>query len=593
MDLMSILMHPGWVLMFGGVAAMLLTQRRARQAITVAAPVAALVLLTLTPHGIDLIRADVLTLKLVLFRADALSFIFALGFLLAATINAIYGLHGDDRIQDGAALVCAGAAVSAVFAGDLMTLFIFGQLAALASFLLILRSGTRASYAAAMRFLVIQIAAGVLLLNGAAYIYRATGGLSLEAFTSLGEPGALLIFIAFGIKAAFPLLHNWLQDAYAKAPVFGAVVLTAFTTGMAIYALARLFPGHDPLLWIGAVMIVFPVFFAMVENDLRRVLAYAMNSQLGFMVCAIGVGAAGTGSAMALNGAAAHAFASIVYTSLLFMSMGAVLYRTGTVQASELGGVYRSMPWTALFCIAGSLSLIAFPFFSGFVTISMTSSALAAEGAINPAIAAVWFALIFGMIGAILHTGLKVPLMAFFGPDRGIRVREAPFNMLLAMGMAAFFCLAIGLPALLPGLGYRWLYALLPFPVEAAAHNPFTPGNLVRHAQLLLLAAFAFVLLRRFGLYPQERAGIILDTDWLYRKAGLGLIVWGHAIWSKSGPALGQVAQRMAERLYFNIERTFSPHGLLAKGGLTGGMAIWTTVILGIVMLLSFVTGQG
>lgn len=593
MDPVSILMHPGWVLMLAGLAAMLLTQRAARKALTVAAPVAALVLLTLTPHGTNLITAEVLSFDLVLFRADALSFIFALGFLVAATLNAIYGLHGDDRIQDGAALALAGAAVSAVFAGDLMSLFMFGQLAALASFLLILRSGTHAAYAAAMRFLVIQIAAGVLLLTGVTYIYRATGGITLEAFTSLTQPGALLIFIAFGIKAAFPLLHNWLQDAYAKAPVFGAVVLTAFTTKLAVYAFARLFPGHDPLLWIGAVMIVFPVFFAMIENDLRRTLAYAMNSQLGFMLCAIGVGAAGAGNALALNGAAAHAFASIVFTSLLFMSMGAVLYRTGTVQASELGGVYRSMPWTALFCIIGSLSLIAFPLFSGFVTKSMTVSVIAAEGAINPAIMAVWFALIFGTIGAIQHAGLKVPLMAFFGQDRGLRVKEAPFNMLLAMGMAAFFCLAIGLPALMPGLGYRWLFALLPFPVEAAAYEPFTAANLIKQAQLLLLAAFAFVLLRRFGLYPQERAGIILDTDWLYRKAGLSLVQWAHAIWSKSGPALGQVAKRLAERLYLNIERTFSPRGLLAKGGLTGGMAIWTTVILGIVLLLSFATGQG
>ena len=160
----------------------------------------------------------------------------------------------------------------------------------------------------------------------------------------INAPGAVLILAGFGIKAAFPMVHNWLQDSYPRASETGAVVLSVFTTKLAVYALARYFAGLEWLIWIGAVMTVFPVFFAVIENDLRKVLAYSLNNQVGFMVCAVGIG-----TQLAVNGAAAHAFAHIMYKALLFMSMGAVLYRTGTTKANELGGLQRTMPWATQF----------------------------------------------------------------------------------------------------------------------------------------------------------------------------------------------------------------------------------------------------
>lgn len=466
--------NPGLLLVLVGLVGCVLPTRRLRQGVMVAAPVVALVLLSLAPRGIDIATASVLGIDLVLYRVDSLNFIFGVAFMIAAFLNAIYALHTDDRLSDGMALAYAGAAIAATFAGDLMTLFIFWEITAVSSVFLILRAGTKAAYQAAMRYLGVQILSGVLLLDGLAYVYKTTGSLTLEAFTSFDQPGVKFIFLALAIKAAFPFLHNWLQDAYPKATVVGAVVLSAFTTKLAVYAFARLFPGFDILIWIGAVMTVFPVFFAVIENDLRKVLSYSLNNQVGFMICAIGVGAAGVGHELALNGAAAHAFAHIIYKSLLFMSMGAVLYRVGTVKANELGGLYKSMPYTTVFCIIGAMSISAFPLFSGFVAKSLTMSAVSKEG-----YTIAWLMLLFASAGVLEHSGIKIPYFTFFAHDSGKRVKEAPFNMLLAMGLAAFICIAIGLP-LAGGFGYSWLYGLLPYPDTALKYQPFTLDHIDR-----------------------------------------------------------------------------------------------------------------
>ena len=575
-------LNPGWVLIIAGVASLFITMRQARQVVTIAAPLLALLLLVFAPQNMDLVTTQVLGLKMVLYRVDALNFIFSLAFLIAAVLNGIYALHSDDRIQDGAALFYAGAAVAATLAGDMMTLFVFWELTAISSVFLILRAQTRAAYFAAMRYLGVQVLSGVLLLNGLAYVLKSRGDLSLEAFTDLSDPGVLFIFIAFGIKAAFPLLHNWLQDAYPKATVVGSVVLSVYTTKLAVYALARMFPGQEHLVWIGAIMTVFPVFFAVIENDLRRVLSYSINNQVGFMVCGVGIG-----TPLAINGVAAHAFADIFFKGLLMMSMGAVLYRTGTVKASQLGGLHRSMPWTTLFCIIGAMAISAFPLFSAFVTKSMIISEVATAG-----YAVIFLMLMFASAGVLEHSGIKIPYYAFFGHDSGLRVKEAPFNMLLAMGIAAFLCIFLGLPALFPGFGHEWLYGLLPYREEAMGyshHHLFSFDHIITQFQLLIFAIFAFVLLKRFHVYPPEKRGVILDSDWSYRKVGYSLVTWAGTVWGKAGPAMTAAFFRITSRAYNWIEAAFSPRGELARGGvLNGAMTIWTAALLGIVLLLSF-----
>jgi multicomponent Na+:H+ antiporter subunit D len=276
--------------------------------------------------------------------------------------------------------------------------------------------------------------------------------------------------------------------------------MSALTTKTAVYALARGFPGAEPLIYIGAVMTVFPIFCAVIENDLRGVLSYSLINQVGYMLTGIGIG-----GELALNGTAAHVFSHILYKALLFMSIGAVMYRTGRSKATELGGLYKCMPATCLFCIVGALSISGFPLFSGFVSKSMVVAAAADHHLIF-----VWFALLFASAGVVKHAGIKIPFFAFFSHDGGWRVKEAPWNMLLAMGIAAALCILIGI------FPEQTLYRILPYPVS---YQPYTGFHVLAQLELLLFATLAFTLLLLGGIYPAEVRSVNLDFDWLYRKA--------------------------------------------------------------------------
>jgi len=505
--------------------------------------------------------------ELELMRVDKLARVFGLIFSLAAFLGNLYAWHVRDTVQQVAALLYAGSAIGAVFAGDLITLFFYWEGTAVASVFLIWARRTEGAFHTGMRYLIIQIGSGVILLAGVALVYRDTGSIVFETMT-LGSLGTWLIFLSFGIKAAFPLLHNWLQDSYPAATITGTVILSAFTTKLAIYALARGFAGTEILIYIGVVMAVFPIFFAEIENDLRRVLAYSLNNQLGFMVVGIGIG-----SEMALNGTAAHAFAHILYKALLFMSVGAVMYRTGTSKASELGGLYRTMPKTAMFCLVGAASISAFPLFSGFVTKSIILDEAASGGMF-----VVWLALVFASAGVLSHSGIKIPFFMFFAHDSGKRPKEAPTHMLLAMGLTAALCIAIGVyPA--P------LYALLPFEVD---FTPYTTSHVVGQLQLLLFALLAFGILMRTGIHPPEIRAVNLDTDWSYRWLLPRMIRWiatvVGAIWSGTLGFLNRRVKNVIAGLY----HSHGPEGHMASVWPTGSMVIWISVLLGATLIVSF-----
>ena len=511
--------------------------------------------------------ARFLGLDMELMRVDRLARVFALVFALAAFLGNLFAWHLRDTVQQVAALLYAGAAIGAVFAGDLVTLFIYWEGTAIASVFLIWARRTPGAYHTGMRYLVIQVGSGVLLLAGVALLYRETGSVVFERMT-LGSLGTWLIFLGFGIKAAFPMLHNWLQDSYPAATVTGTVILSAFTTKLAIYALARGFAGTEILIYIGAVMTLFPVFFAEIENDLRRVLAYSLNNQLGFMVVGIGIG-----TQMALNGTAAHAFAHILYKALLFMSVGSVLYRTGTSKASELGGLYRTMPLTALFCLVGAASISAFPLFSGFVTKSLILSEAADAGHYI-----VWAALVFASAAVLSHSGIKVPFFMFFAHDSGKRPAEAPRHMLLAMGLTAALSIGIGIwPAA--------LYAILPFDVD---YNAYSAAHVVGQLQLLLFALLAFAVLWHFRIVPPEIRAINLDTDWSYRRFLPRLLNRVSILVSAFWRALGAFWMRRGSDVMQSLYRSHGPEGRLASVWPTGAMVIWIAVLLAVTLILNF-----
>ena len=438
-----------------------------------------------------------LNFEIVLGKVDKLSLIFGYIFHIIAFISNLYAWHVDDQVQNIAGTLYAGAALGVTFAGDLFSLFVFWEALTITATFLILARRTRVAIAAGARYFMVHVAGGLCLLAGIIIQVQQTGSAAF-GYIGLESLGSYLIFIGVGVNCAWPFLHSWLVDAYPEATITGTIFLSAFTTKTAVYFLARAFPGTEALIWIGAAMAGFPIFYAVIENDLRRVLAYSLINQVGFMVVGIGIG-----THLAINGAVAHAFNDILFKGLLFMTMGAVMYRTGKINATDLGGLYKSMPWTCTFCIVGAASISAFPLFSGFVSKSMVMEA-AAHGDMR----FVWFILLFASAGVFHHAGIKIPFFAFFSHDSGLRCKEAPKHMLLAMGLTAALCIFIGsFP--------NFLYAHLPYATDYA---PYSASHVIAQTQLLFFSALAFALLLLSGIYPAEIRSVNIDADLIYRK---------------------------------------------------------------------------
>ena len=449
-------------------------------------------------------KIEIMDIQFIIFQSDALTLPFAIIFHIAAILNVIYGAHEKHWNQHVAIMSYSGAAIAAVHAGDLLTLFVWWEATAFTSVFLILASKTQRSYKSAFRYILIQVGSGMFLLAGAILLMSETGNAEFKNF-DINSLYGQLIFIAFGIKAAFPLLNGWLQDSYPEASEIGTVALSTFTTKLAIFCFAKSFAGTEILIIIGAIMTFYPIFFAVIENDLRRVLTYSLNNQLGFMIVAIGIG-----TELAINGAVAHAFAHILYKGLLFMGMGAVLYRVGTCKASELGGLFKFMPITAICTIIGAISISAFPLFSGFVAKSLIMSALGKEGLVF-----VYFMLLFASAGVLHHSGIKIPFFAFFAHESSIKTKEAPINMIIAMIIASALCILIGV---FPS----YFYAILPHQIQ---YQPYDFSHVVGQLQLLTFAAFAFICLWHFKIYPPELNSTVLNSDWIYRKMIPGILL--------------------------------------------------------------------
>ncbi len=560
-------LHPSVVFFLGAILVGLLRSGRMRGLIGLLVPIVSFVGLLGFDHGRHATWSLFAYDDLCLLRVDKLSLLFGYLFHVAAFLGVLYALHVKDRMQQVAALMYAGAAIGAVFAGDLISLFVFWELLALTSVFLVLAPRTEKSFRSGMRYLVWNVLSGVVLLSGVLIVSRETGSVAFEAM-QLGGVGTWAILLGFGVKCGFPLLHAWIIDAYPSSTPTGTVFLSAFTTKTAVYALARGFPGTDELIYIGAVMTAFPIFYAVIENDLRRVLSYSMINQVGFMVVGIGLG-----TELAINGAVSHAFADVIFKGLLFMAMGAVLHQTGRIHGTDLGGLYKTMPKTTVLCIIGALSISAFPLFSAFITKSMVMTAALEEGHDF-----VWFMLLFASAGVLEHAGIKIPYFAFFAHDSGIRTTEPPRNMLIAMTLSAGLCIFIG-------SNPSFLYGLLPFHVD---YHPYTASHVVTQMQILFLAALAVVVLVRTGVYPPEVRSVNLDAEWLYRRLGvtvcrgvgsMGVTVYNLA--TAVGKALVDVVVSTAKFAH-------APRGIFARTVPIGTSALFAALMLAIYLLLYF-----
>ena len=437
--------------------------------------------------------------ELIMGRVDKLSLIFAYVFTIMTFLGVLFALQVKDNLQHVAALIYAGSTLGVVLAGDFLSLYIFWEIMAISSTFLVIASRTKESRKAGFRYILVHLIGGLILLAGIVLYIQKSGTI---AFDYIGLTGieSYLIFIGIALNAAAIPLHSWLPDAYPNGTPTSTVFLSAFTTKSAVYLLIRTFPGADILIVIGVLMVSLPIFYAVLENDVRRVLSYSLMNQVGFMLVGIGIG-----TELALNGAVAHAFCHIIYKALLFMAAGSVLQMTGKIKCTELGGLYKTMPLTCVFCMVGALSISAFPFFSGFVSKSMIVSASGYEQ-----LFIVWLILQFASTGVVDHAGIKVPFFTFFGHDSGIRAKEPPLNMLIAMGIAASLCVGLG-------VFYKPLYNMLPFTVH---YVPYTGAHVVGQLQLLLFGALAFTLLILSGYYVPEVRSKNIDADWTYRMFG-------------------------------------------------------------------------
>ena len=460
--------------------------------------------------------------ELVFGRVDLLSKCFAYVFTIAALAMTFYALRVTEAGEHIAAFLYIGSALGVVFAGDLITVFVFWEVMAWASVLLIWYRRTKASVDAGFRYILVHVVGGVLLLGGIIlYMQESGGSIAFDAF-DYASPATILILLGFIINAAVPPLHAWLPDAYPEATITGAVFMTAFTTKTAVYVLARGFAGFTIdgfaiLMWLGAIMAIYGVVYAILENNIRRLLAYHIVSQVGYMVCGIGIAASAasmTGTSIisqtAIDGTAAHAFCHILYKGLLFMSAGAIIYMTGKSKLTELGGLYKVMPLTMILYMIAAFSISGVPLFNGF-----TSKSLIIHSAEMAGNAPIFLMLEIAAVGTFLSVGLKLPYFAFFGKDAGIQAKDPPTNMLIGMGIAAFLCILLGV---YPSL----LYNILPYPAAIADYAPYAAGHVIGSLQLLLFTYAGFLVLKK-KLQPENT--ISLDTDWFYRKGGV-IFMW-------------------------------------------------------------------
>ncbi|HSF15326.1 MAG TPA: Na(+)/H(+) antiporter subunit D [Vicinamibacteria bacterium] len=486
--------HPALVLFVTAFLAAV-TASGTRRVVVVLGSVIAL----LSSTGLDFtsrLDVDFGNYGLSLLHVDPLSLVFGLVFALVAFIGVIYALHLDRRSETVATLVYAGSSLGVVFAGDWVTLFVFWEVMAISSLFVVWNGRSPRSGAAGYRYLLVHVSGGSLLFAGVLVLLDRGGSLQIEPLTvAPTDPLAFwLILLGVCVNAAIPPLHAWLTDAYPEASVTGSVFLSAFTTKTAVYVLIRVFPGADTLVWAGVVMALYGVVYAVLENDIRRLLAYHIVSQVGYMVAGVGMG-----TALALDGATAHAFSHILYKALLFMGAGAVLQATGLRKLTDLGGIATDMKLVVLLYTVGAFSISGVPLFNGFISKSMVISA--ASESHRPFVVLL---LTLASVGTFLHTGLKLPYFTFFGPRKSIDVAPLPLNMLVGMGVAALLCTTFGVA---PSL----LYRVLPY---ASDYHPYTLDHVLSSIQLLMGTAVAFfLLLSKLGGEPT----ISLDTDWIYR----------------------------------------------------------------------------
>ena len=556
---------PGLVLIIAGFLLPLVPKQLFR-IIAFLAPIITIFIVLQIPDGV-LIQRTFLDYSIEIVEGDRLSRLFALIFSIMALGGTIFAINNIKTTKElGFAFIYAGSAIGVTFSGDLISMFVFWEIMAIGSTMVIWNGLELTSHKAGLRYALVHFFGGVILMIGIIGNINQTGSTNFDIVT-LNSWAQWLMLIGILINAGAWPISSWIGDAYPEASASGMVFLSAFTTKTAVFVLIKTFPGTDILIYIGLIMIFYGIIYALLENDMRRILAYSIVNQVGFMVTGIGIG-----TEMAINGAAAHAFAHIIYKALLLMSAGSVLYMTGKRKCTDLGGLYRTMPITTICGIIGALAISSFPLTSGFISKSMIS-----QSAADLHLTYVWFLLTAASAGVFLHAGIKFPWFVFFQKDSGLRPKDPPFNMKISMILFAGLCIIIGI---FPSI----LYSLLPFKVD---YVPYTSGHVTAYLQLLLFAGLAF-----FILLPQMKRTltISLDTDWIYRIAGYKIIQF---LSKELKLLIDGIKGGTPEQINSFIEyivKYHGPAGILARTLPTGRTIFWVIIIFALFLLLTLLS---
>lgn len=545
------LLHPGLLLILSGLLIPFFHGTR-RMLFVLLVPCLALASIWSMPFG-NKLSFQYLNYELIILSVDTLSRLFITVFALTVFTGSLFCYKQAKSTELAAAFIYAGGAMSVVLAGDLISLFVFWELMALASTLVIWSAQSENSWRAGMRYISIHLLGGVILMCGITAYANETGSI-LFTTMQVDSIATWLILCGFLLNAGAPPLTAWLADAYPEASFSGMVFLSAFTTKTAVYVLLVGFPGTDLLIYVGLFMIFYGIIYALLENDMRRILAYSIINQVGFMICGIGIG-----TEMALNGAAAHAFTHIIYKALLLMSAGSVLYMTGKRKCTDLGGLIHSMPITAICGIIGALAISSFPLTSGFVSKSMVTQA-----SVDEHLLWVWLLLQAASAGVFLHAGIKFPWFVFFQKDSGLRPDDPPLNMQMGMIIFALLCILLGT---FPNL----LYAMLPYTVD---YVPYTAAHVVTQLQLLLFSGLAF-----FVMLPlmKRTLTISLDFDWFYRKLTPRLFNYVFDIFQKT--------QKIFNRSYKTVQTSQISNKLNVRSSLSMNMSV---ILFVFILMLSY-----
>lgn len=488
-------LHPGLILLATGVLAAIVP-KSLRKFVLAGGPLCALLAMLSIPYGTEWTVPFINDTNLYLLHVDRLNWVFGLIFTMMAAIGGIYSMHNKSWMEALASMFYAGGALGVTLCGDWMTLIFFWELMAASSLFLIWCNNTDKSRKAGFRYLMVHMTGGNLLLFGI-FLKVSTGDIMIgNLVNGVHDAAFWLILMGIAVNAAIPPIHSWLVDAYPEGTITGSVFLSSFTTKVAVYCLIRIFAGADWLMWFGVVMALYGACFAIIENDMRRLLAYHIVSQVGFMVAGVGIG-----TEMALNGATAHAFSHILYKSLLFMCAGAIIYATGIRKINQLGGLYKKLPFVFICFTIAAFSISGVPLFNGFISKSITITAAMEAG--HPSIELL---LSLASVGTFLSICMKMIYFIFLGKDRNVPIKNTiPKNMYVAMGIGAVLCTVYGL---FPNL----LYQYLPFAIE---YHPYTVDHITQYIQTLGVAMVPFMM---YLSKMEPHSQLSLDTDWLYRK---------------------------------------------------------------------------